>query len=304
MKTIVFGTTGLIGGTIAGRLRDKGSAVISISRDRSSAESKVPGLADYQGLKLEKEYLSALIDGSDSVINFSGASVFSRHRDYDAEVRGSRVDVTRAIANAIAECSRKPAVFINASATGYYGKTSASQELTEESPPGKDYWGNLVEEWEAAARPAQENGVRTVLVRTSVVLSPEGGALSQLMPVFKVHLGGYIKPGDQNFAWIHMEDEIGLVEHAMGNSSVSGPINAASPGYVTSAKFSRALGDAMGRKSGLGIPEFILKARFGKAYELLAAGGKIVPKKALDTGYQFQFTDISTAMKDIIGKVN
>ncbi len=303
MKAVIFGATGLIGSNVAARLRDGGSSVISVSRNKPSAESKIPGLAEYRELRLDKEQLSAIMDGSDAVINFSGASVFSRHHDYDAEVRDSRISVTRAISESMAACGRKPSVFINGSATGYYGKTEASQELTEDSLPGKDFWGKLVEEWEAAAVPAMEAGVRTVFLRTSVVLSHEGGALSQLIPVFKVHLGGYIKPGDQNFAWVHMEDEVGLVEHAIGNTQVSGPMNAASPGYVTSAKFSRALGDAMGRKSGLGIPEFILRARVGKAFDLLASGGKIIPKKALDTGYRFRFTDINAAMNEIIGKL-
>ncbi len=299
-RIIVVGSTGLIGRSLSKFLLSPGNEIVSVSRDPESARNLIPGLRSYEKLQINAEKFREIVDGSDVVINMTGSPAFEKYRDYDRIVRESRVDLTESISEGISQCERKPKVFINASASGYYGPGGPDQTYTETSAGGDDYWGNLVKDWEAATGKAEKAGVRTVKIRTSVILSSEGGALSQLAPVFRKHLGGYIKPGTQFFSWIHIDDEIGIIDFTIKNAEITGPVNATSPGYTTSREFFSAIGSEMNRKASIGMPEFILKARVGKAYGLLASGGKIIPEKVLKAGYQFKYADIRSALKDII----
>ena len=303
-RIIVIGSTGLIGRSLVRFLSAGGNDVVSVSREPEKARRMFPGLVSYEKLPLDSEEIRKIAEGSKAVINMSGSSAFEKYPDYDRIVRESRVELTEIISAGIALCEKKAEVFVNSSASGFYGPGGPGDMFTEESPGGNDYWGKLVKDWESATRKAEDAGVRTVKVRTSVVLSGDGGALSQLVPVFRKHLGGYIKPGNQFFSWIHIDDEIGLIDFSMRNPGISGAINATSPGYVTSREFFSAIGKVMGRKASIGIPEFILKARVGKAFGLLASGGKIVPEKALKNGYQFKYTDVEKALSDIIPGMN
>jgi uncharacterized protein (TIGR01777 family) len=302
-RIVLIGSTGLIGRSLARFLSAEGNEVTSVSRDPEKAQRMVPGLRSYEKLRIDPEEIRNIAEGSYAVINMSGSSAFEKYPDYDRIVRESRVDLTEVISTGISLCERKPEVFINSSASGYYGPGGPEETYNEDSPGGNDYWGNLVKEWEAATKKAEDAGIRTVKVRTGVILSREGGALSQLVPVFRKHLGGYIKPGNQFFSWIHIDDEVGIIHFSMQNRDVSGAVNAVSPGYVTSREFFSAIGKVMGRKASIGIPEFILKARVGKAFGLLASGAKIVPEKVLKNGYQFKYTNIDKALADIIPRM-
>ena len=163
-RIIVVGSTGLIGRSLSKFLLSPGNEIVSVSRDPESARNLIPGLRSYEKLQINAEKFREIVDGSDVVINMTGSPAFEKYRDYDRIVRESRVDLTESISEGISQCERKPKVFINASASGYYGPGGPDQTYTETSAGGDDYWGNLVKDWEAATGKAEKAGVRTVKI--------------------------------------------------------------------------------------------------------------------------------------------
>jgi hypothetical protein len=239
------------------------------------------------------------VEGADAVVNLAGASVAGKRwsPDYKQEIETSRLRSTRALVEAIASAQRRPRVLVNASAVGYYGGRG-DEILDEAAGPGADFLARVCEQWEAEARRAP---VRSVQVRTGIVLSPTGGALGSMLPPFKAFVGGPVGNGRQWFPWIHLADEVAGILWCIDRDSLSGPVNFAAPGIVTMAEFAKALGRALHRPSWAPVPAAALKILLGEFASALLEGQRAVPRKLLESGFQFRFTDADAALRDILG---
>ena len=301
-KVMLIGATGSIGKRLYNSLKEKNYDLYVVSRNTQRAMEILPGAVSYIEYNINRpDELSEFMNGIKGVVNLSGAPIFSKWRgDYEKEIVDSRVKGTRYIVEAIGKCSIKPEVLINGSAAGIYGY-SENVAATESSPEGKDFWANLVSNWEREAYRAKDFGVRVVTVRTTLVLENGEGALAALVPYFLKGLGGYVRPGSQIFPWVHMDDEIGIIISSIENPNFSGPINSVG-GNCTSRIFSESVGKALNKKSGLPIPGFIIKSLFGKASDLVLKSQLIKSEKIESLGYKIKFSDINIAMEDVLRK--
>ncbi|MBV9122228.1 MAG: TIGR01777 family oxidoreductase [Planctomycetes bacterium] len=306
MRVLVTGATGLIGNHLLPRLRERGDAVVVLTRRPAAARERlgtdctiVEGDPTREGT-----WMDALAD-CDGVINLAGESVFGKRWNEEVKnlLRESRVQATANVVKALARNPRtaegQPRVLVNASAIGYYGPRG-DEELIESSPPGNDFLAGVTTAWENAARPAEQHGLRTALVRIGIVLDPRGGALAQMVPPFKFGLGGPVASGKQWMSWIHYHDVVGILLLALDNAAAVGPINGTAPQPVTNRDFARALGRTLHRPSFLPVPAFALKLRFGEVAEVLTTGQRVLPARAQSLGYRFQFPDLDGALRDLL----
>lgn len=302
-KVVISGATGLIGKALTRRLHAQGYRVVVLARDPQAARKDVPNAADYVAWRAEVDGPWAkAVDGADAVINLAGASLIG-HRWTDAykrQILDSRVLGTRGLVNAMRKASVRPRVFINASAVGYYG-ASDKVGLTESDPPGDDFLGGVCVAWEAEARPAQYLGVRTVILRTGIVLDKDGGALPLMALPFRLYGGGPIRPGTQWLSWIHIADELGILLQAFMDERWQGAINATSPHPLTNRDFSAAIAKALHRPSWFPVPKFALNVALGEAAEMLTTGQNVIPVKAQALGYTFKYGDAKSALADLLG---
>src|SRR3954468_7864494 len=277
MRVAVAGSHGLIGSALTKALRERGDEPLPLPRFGSAPWS---------------------VEGADAVVNLAGASVAGKRwsADYKREIEISRLRSTRAMVEAISSAQRRPRVLVNASAVGYYGGRG-DEILDETAGSGADFLARVCEKWEMEARRAP---VRSVQVRTGIVLSPTGGALGSMLPPFKAFVGGPIGNGKQWFPWIHLADEVGLILWALGGS-VRGPLNAVAPAPVRMKEFAQALGRVLHRPALFSVPALVLRLGLGEMAEVLLEGQRAVPRKALDGGYRFRFPELSGALSDLIG---
>lgn len=235
------------------------------------------------------------------MVNLAGEKINQRWND-DAKRRimESRRTGTHNLIGAIAGLERKPRVLVNQSAIGFYGDRGDAI-VDESSEPGEGYDAGVVREWEAAAHEAQALGLRLVVVRTGHVLDPRGGLLGELMTPFKLGVGGPIAGGRQYMSWIHIDDEVGILLWALDDERASGTINATAPNPVTNRDFSRALGQALGRPAVMPVPGFVLDLKFGSEFgHVLRGGQRVMPRRALDLGYEFAHTEIDEAFRSLL----
>jgi hypothetical protein len=219
-----------------------------------------------------------------------------------ARIRESRVQGTRLLAEAVARLERPPRVLVCASAIGYYG-TRGEEILREESPPGKGFLAEVCQQWEAAAQPVAQKGVRVVHLRTGLVLSRQGGALAKMLPAFRLGLGGKIGRGDQYMSWISIDDLAGVIQHALLSETLRGPVNAVAPNPVTNLVFAQTLGRVLRRPTPFPLPAFAARLVFGEmANELLLASTRVDPAKLLASGYGFRHTELAGALRQLLGK--
>jgi hypothetical protein len=194
---------------------------------------------------------------------------------------------------------QRPAVFLSASAIGYYGD-QGDATVTEDSAPHAEYTHTLCAGWEAAAHEAQALGIRTAILRIGLVLGPGGGFLARLLPPFRLGLGGPVGSGRQWMSWIHREDLLGIIDLLLARDELRGAFNATAPAPVTSREFARALGRVLHRPAVLPLPAFVLKAALGEMSRLLLTGQRVLPARALEAGYVFRFTELEDALKDVL----
>ncbi|MHC4845878.1 MAG: TIGR01777 family oxidoreductase [Planctomycetota bacterium] len=292
MNVLVAGGTGFVGRRLAEAMVARGDVVTVVGRDPAGARKNgVPG-ANYRGWLPE-------LDAYDAVVNLSGANIFGKRWNaaYKTEMRDSRLRATNRLVEAIAEAKDPPDVLVNSSAIGYYGHRK-NETLTEEAGPGSDYLAGVCEDWEAAALRCS---VRTVVMRTGIVLGPDGGALAQMLPPFKLGLGGPIGFGGQHMSWIHIDDLVGMILWAIDDERVKGPVNATSPGVVTNKVFSKALGRVLKRPAVFIVPGLALRLKFGEVADVLTASTKCEPAVAKSLGYEFRFPEIEAALRDALG---
>jgi uncharacterized protein (TIGR01777 family) len=241
------------------------------------------------------------LEASGAVINLAGAAIADkRWGEKQKEIlRDSRIHATRAIVQAIERAKNKPKVLINASALGYYGDVPEG-DVTETSPKGRGFLAELCDQWEKEARVAEKSGVRTVLLRTGIVLGKGGGALSKMIPPFQFFTGGPLGSGRQWVSWIHREDVVGTILFALENDAISGPVNVTAPNPRTMRDFCRDVGKVLNRPSWLPVPAFVLKLMLGEMSEVLLGGQRAIPQKLLAHHYSFRFSDLSAALMDIL----
>ena len=294
-RVCVFGATGLLGTALIAALHKAGHVVTAFSRTRYADR---PGFAHWDPPAGTID--AARLHGADAVVNFAGESL-GDGRWTDARKQrliNSRVLATELIAGALAKLPVRPAVFVNASAVGFYGDRG-DDAVYEDSPRGDGFLAELAERWEQATAPAVEAGIRVVLPRYGVVLSREGGALPKMVTPFKLGLGGRLGSGEQRMPWVALADAIGATAFAMRHAELSGPVNVVAPEGVSNELFADTLAAVLHRPAAIPVPAFVLKARLGAqmARELLLTGANVRPKKLEEAGYRFELPRLQDALE-------
>jgi uncharacterized protein len=238
------------------------------------------------------------LEGAEAVVNLAGEPLAQRWTSARrTAIRESRVRGTELLARTIRALDRKPAVLLSGSAVGYYGDRG-DEAVDAESGPGTDYLAGVSQEWEAATGAASDAGVRVVLLRTGIVLSPRGGALERLLPHFRLGVGGPIGTGRQWMSWIALDDHVRAMEHAMVTAGVHGPVNLVAPNAVTNAEFATTLGRVLGRPALVPVPSFALELLYGEmARATILAGQRVLPKTLLRNGFHFAHPTLEEALR-------
>ena len=297
MKIIISGASGLIGKPLIASLRKHGHEVVQLVR-------RSPRANESQWNPSAGQLDVAVLEGCDAVIHLSGAGIGDRRwtAKYKQELVESRTKSTSLLASTIANCAKKPSVFLSGSAIGIYG-ARGDEELTEQSSNGSSFLADICKQWEAAAKPAIDAGVRTVFLRTGIVLTPLGGALKKQLPLFKLGLGGKFGDGRAWQSWISLDDEIAAIEHLL-TSEVSGAVNLTAPNPVTNADFTTSLARALKRLAILPIPKFGPKLLLGGelADALLFTGQRVMPIELQKSGFVFKHSTIDVALRALLNK--
>lgn len=293
MKILLTGATGLIGNRLTKALLADGHSLVVLSRKQRPSSNPNLQFAKWDGQKIDESFGPV-----DAVINLAGAGVADHKWTivYKKEIEESRVKATKACVEFIRAQTTKPEVFINASAVGYYG-TSQPGILDESTGPGKDFLAKVGQAWEAAAAGA---GVRTVLLRTGIVMAPEGGAFPKLLQPFKFYAGGYIGTGKQGFPWIHITDEIRLIQFILANKALEGPVNATAPEQLDNKQWAHVMSTALKHQIGVPVPALAVKLLLGESATIVLDGQFVYPKKALEAGFTFQYPTATEAVADLL----
>jgi uncharacterized protein (TIGR01777 family) len=305
MRIFVTGGTGLVGTRLVRRLRERNDEVHLLTRRPDFARQQFDGCVIVEGDPMQPGPWMDAINSCDAVLNLAGENVFGRRwsAEFKTLLHDSRVRSTENVVQALSQNPRTPAgeakVLVNASAIGYYGP-HGDEELTEDSPPGDDALAHVCIAWEKAAHEVEKSGVRMAILRIGVVLDKQGGALKQMLTPFKMFVGGPVGSGRQYVSWIHHADLTGLILMALDNGTVRGPVNGTAPNPVTNKQFSKALGRALHRPSFMRTPRFMLRVMLGEVAGLVTTGQRVMPRKALEMGYQFKFPEIDVAMRDVL----
>lgn len=301
-RIIMTGATGLIGTRVLHALHKRGDSITILTRNPERARETLPDEVKILGWLTETaDNWQPAVDGTDAIIHLAGESIAEERwtEEYKQRIHSSRVGTARALIDAIARAQHKPATFISASAVGYYGDAGDS-ELTEDSPIGTDFLAELCLAWEQEAYLAAEHGARVVTPRLGLVLAHNGGVLEKLKTPFKMFAGGPVGNGEQWFPWIHIDDVVGIILHALDNDSVTGALNAVAPGVVRNREFAFALGEALRRPARFSVPAFVIKLAMGELGETLLGGQKALPMRTLESQYQFRYAEIKDALADLV----
>jgi uncharacterized protein (TIGR01777 family) len=301
MRLIIAGGSGLLGRALVTRLSTDGHDVVVLTRGAGSSAGRVRQVAWTADGSIGP--WAREIDGADVVINLAGAGIADKRwtPGRRAQLRSSRIESTRSLVSAVDAAAKRPSVFVQGSAIGYYGSSLSDRTHDESSPAGTDFLAHLAVEWEAAARPIGETGCRLVVVRSGIVLSRDGGALPPMARPFRFFVGGPVGSGRQYMSWITIDDWVSMVAWAIATPAVSGAMNATAPGPVTNAAFSAAIGRALHRPSLVPAPGFVLRSLFGEMADVILLGGqRVVPTKGLALGFRFEHPDLEQAMVQVL----
>jgi uncharacterized protein (TIGR01777 family) len=282
MKIVACGVSGLIGAPLCQALSSK-YEVVRMPRQA--------GVEDWV----------ANLEAAHAVINLSGEPIAGRRwtSSQKKELRDSRIFSTQKVVRAIGQSKTKPQVLLNASAIGFYGPRGQSK-LDESAQKGEGFLAELCQEWEEEARKAESFGVRVVNLRTGIVLSKNGGALSKMLFPFRLFLGGPLGSGKQIMSWIHIDDEVAGIIKALEDPTIRGPVNLVAPNPVTMSEFAKTLGKVLRRPSFLPVPGAVLKILLGEMSGMLLTGQNVSPKKLTDTDFKFKFTSLEPALRDLL----
>jgi uncharacterized protein len=292
-RILVSGVSGPIGKALLPELRKRGH-VIRLVRGRVMGNDEI-SWNPAQALPPEQ------VAGFDVVIHLAGETIVGRwNAAKKARIRDSRVQGTRNLVEGLLNATQRPRVFVCASAIGYYGNRG-DETLREDSPSSSDFLAEVCREWETATQPATNAGIRTVNTRFGVILSRDGGALPKMLPPFRMGVGGRIGNGRQWMSWVHVADVVGAIEHALDNPSVTGPVNVVGPNPAMNAEFTRTLARALHRPAIFPMPAFAARLAFGEMGDaLLLASQRVEPAKLVESGYQFRFPRLESALENIL----
>ncbi|MDN3020730.1 TIGR01777 family oxidoreductase [Streptomyces sp. S.PB5] len=291
-RIAVAGASGLIGGALTRSLTADGHEVVRLVRRAPKDEDEVRW--DPEGGRVD----AAGLAGCDAVVNLAGAGIGDRRWTdaYKARIRRSRVLGTAALAEAIASLDKPPRVFVNGSAMGYYGETG-DRVVDESAPAGDGFLPELCVEWEGAAAPAQEAGVRTVFTRTGLVVARGGGAWGRLFPLFRAGLGGRLGDGRQYWSFISLHDEVAAIRYLTDTDGLSGPFNLTAPDPVTNREITAAMGRVLRRPTLFTVPAPVLRAVLGELAVDVLGSQRVVPRRLLESGFTFAFPEIEGAVR-------
>ncbi len=298
MKVAITGSTGLVGRSLTALLGAGGDHVVPMVRTRDVGRDGV--FWDPQSGNVDLNHLA----GVDAVVHLAGENIAGKRWNgrVKAAIRDSRVQGTKSIAQICATLPRNPDVLVCASAVGFYGDRG-DEELTESSDAGVGFLSDVCQEWESAAEPAREAGIRVVHMRFGVVLSPLGGALEKMLLPYKLGGGGPIAGGQQWIPWISIDDACGAIQHAIVTTDLEGPVNTVAPNPVTNADYATTLGGVLGRPAVVPMPGLVAKIAFGEmAKHLLLGSTRALPKRLTSSGYRFQHPKLDGALKHLLGK--
>lgn len=320
-RVAVTGSSGLIGGALVASLRADGYDVIRLVRRQSGqATASSQGAADTVSY-WDPGVADAGLDprafiGVTAVVHLAGAGIGDKRwtEARKAELRDSRIKATSALTSGLAKLAEPPATLLCGSAIGWYGDTRG-RDVDESDPAGSGFLAELVKDWEAAADPARSAGIRTVHMRSGLVLTGGGGTLAKMVPVFRLGLGARLGPGTQYMSWISLLDEIGAIRFLLDQPDIAGPVNLTAPNPVTNAEFTAALDATLGRpkvlrlpvprlrlpSTGLGVPSQALRLALGEMAGELLASARVLPERLLDADYHFSHSYITPALRYALG---
>lgn len=302
MKILITGGTGFVGKQLTSHLIEDGHEVTILTRSMMGVKGTTPGISYLEGDPTKKDPWQDAIKNHDAVINLAGASIFNKWTDeHKKAIRESRVSTTRNIVEGIPSLSQKQFTLLSTSAVGYYG-FCGDEELAEDSPPGNDFLARIALEWEGEALKAGGKGARVVITRFGIVMGEKGGALSQMIPLFKKFIGGPIGSGKQWFSWIHIKDLVGALAFLLKHPEISGPVNVCSPNPVRNRDLAKALGKALHRPSFIPAPGFMVKLVLGEFGSVILEGQRVIPRRLVENGFVFQHPNIEKALQGIVGQ--
>jgi len=298
MNILLTGSTGLIGSELSAFLSGNRHRIIRLVRRAQAGANEIcwdpsSGTLDAQAL-----------EGLDAVVHLAGENIASGRwtAEKKRRIRESRIRGTQLIAKSLSRLFDPPKVLVSVSAIGYYGDRG-EEKLDEDNDAGTGFLPQLCQEWESATEAAMIRGIRVVIPRLGMVLSEKGGSLPRMLTAFRLGVGGSIGNGRQYVSWIAIEDLVGIINHALHNESLHGPINAVSPNPLTNREFSQVLGRVLARPVWLALPSFAARIALGKmADEVLLASARVIPERLAESGFKFQFPDIEGALRHILQK--
>lgn len=284
MKIVMTGSTGFVGGHVRRRLEKEGHEVVRIGRQQLSGDM---------------DSLAYSMVGANALINLAGAPINRRWTAaYKREIYSSRIETTRRLVDAMATMNTPPSLFVSTSAIGAF---SPDGRYTESDPANaSDFLGRLSQDWEREALRAESLGVRTLIFRLALVLGHDGGLMKQLLPVFRLGLGGPVGDGRQHFSWVHIDDLVSAYLHALENQKLSGVYHTCAPNPSNNLDFTKVLGSALGRPTLFRVPEIVLKLAFGEGAEAMTSGQCVVSERLPKSGFRFRFPELSTAVEEIV----
>ena len=299
-RILISGSHGLVGKALSKALAAEGHDIYSLVRYAPHTEKEIEWSPDRYSIAISR------IEGFDAVYHLAGESIASGrwNEEKKRKIRESRTKGTKLLSDALANLSQPPNTLISASAIGYYGDRG-DELLTEASLPGKDFLADVCVEWEKATEHARAKGVRVVNTRFGIVLDKEGGALAKMLTPFRMGIGGRIGAGKQWMSWIALDDVIGALQFVLSNETLNSPVNFVAPNPVTNAEFTKTLGNVLSRPTLFPIPEFGVRLAFGEmADALLLSSQRVEPSSLKQSGYEFRYAKLESALRAILNGSN
>jgi uncharacterized protein (TIGR01777 family) len=301
LRVTVTGATGLIGPRLVRALQGRGDEVTVLTRDPDRARRVLGDVQAFPWDLLNEPAPADALAGRNAVVHLAGANVAQRwSENAKRAIRETRIVGTGNLIEGLRAAEPRPATLLSSSAIGYYG-AHGEEPLDEDAAAGNDFLAGVCVEWERQARSAQELGMRSVQVRTGVVLDGSGGALGKMLPPFRMGVGGAVAGGRQFISWIHADDVIGIMLAAIDEERWSGPVNATAPEPLSNRDFAHVLGRVLHRPAVLPVPGFALRLLYGDMAEIVTTGARVMPAKALVLGYTFAQPELEPALASAIG---
>jgi uncharacterized protein (TIGR01777 family) len=303
VRVLVTGASGFLGSAVSDALVARGDEVVGLTRDPERARSSNPTVGWHAWNATAERPPDAALGEVDTVVNLIGEPIDQRWTDEAKQrIRDSRERATKNLVDAMRAADPRPRALVSQSAVGYYGDRGDAI-VDESTAPGTTFDAGVCVAWETAARSAEEIGMRVAIIRTGLVLDPKHGLLKQLLPTFRLGLGGPVAGGRQYMPWIHLDDWVRLVLWVVDGEDRTGVYDATAPNPVTNADLSKALGRALGRPAVMPVPKLAIKARFGgELGEVITGGQRAIPRRALDGGFEFAHPEVEPALRSLLDR--